>query len=54
MKHPKNETERKKAIKKAEIAIDKLVDLQDMGFGCNRVSEALDRLNGFIIEIYIK
>jgi hypothetical protein len=51
MKQPENETERKKAIKKAEIAIDKLVDLQDMGFGCDFISEALDGLNGFITDL---
>ena len=38
-------TEKEKAIKKVQIAIDKMVDLQDMGFGTVKVQEILDRLN---------
>jgi hypothetical protein len=48
MKHTKAETER--AQKKVEIAIDKLVDLQDMGFGCDAITRALELLNGLNME----
>jgi len=43
MKH--TQTEKDRAIKKIEIAIDKMVDLQDMGFGCNAVARVLETLN---------
>jgi hypothetical protein len=35
-----------KAIKKINIAIDKMIDLQDMGVGCEAVSRILEKLNG--------
>lgn len=34
-----------KAIKKIEIAIDKMIDLQDMGLGSESVSRILETLN---------
>lgn len=37
-------SEKTKAIKKVERAIDKMVDLQDMGFGCGTIEEILSRL----------
>ena len=37
-------TEIKRAIKKFEIMIDKIVDLQDMGFGDARLQEIQDRV----------
>jgi len=40
-----------KAIKKIEIAIDKMVDLQDMGIGWNAVQRILDALNGLRVDI---
>lgn len=42
-KHTQRERER--AQKKVEIAIDKMVDLQDMGFGTSAVEEILSALN---------
>ena len=47
----KTQTEKDRAIKKVEIAIDKMVDLQDAGFGCDetaRILEMLNRLRGNI------
>lgn len=38
-------TEKEKAIKKVQIAIDKMVDLQDMGLGNDNVARILERLN---------
>jgi hypothetical protein len=37
--------QRERAIKKLEIAIDKLIDLQDMGWGDDGVARALELLN---------
>lgn len=34
-----------KAVKKVEIAIDKMVDLQDAGYGNNRIVRILEMLN---------
>lgn len=48
---PKTQTEKEKARKKVEIAIDKMVDLQDMGFGCDAVTRILERLNEFETRI---
>lgn len=38
-------TERENAIKKLEIAIDKLIDVQDMGLGDDSIGRALELLN---------
>jgi len=38
------------AEKKREIAINKMVDLQDGGFGCDAVQRVLDILNTMILE----
>ena len=43
MEHKKKEIRR--AIKKVEIAIDKIIDLQDDGFGCDATARILERLN---------
>lgn len=40
----KTEAQRQRAIKKVQVAIDKMVDLQDMGLGCEIVSCVLDQL----------
>jgi hypothetical protein len=40
----KTEAQRQQAIKKVQIAIDKLVDLQGMGLGCAIVSDVLEQL----------
>lgn len=40
--HSKIDIER--AIKKVQIAIDKMIDLNDMGFGCYKIEEILTRL----------
>ena len=37
--------QRDRAIKKLEIAIDKLIDIQDMGFGDDAIGRALELLN---------
>lgn len=39
------QTEKDKAIKKVQIAIDKMIDLQDMGFGQDIVSRIIEQLN---------
>jgi len=44
-------TEIERAQKKVEIAINKMIDLQDMGFGCSAVEEILDRLRGLTRHI---
>lgn len=38
-------SQRDRAVKKIEIAIDKLADLQDMGLGCDDITRALEILN---------
>lgn len=48
---PKTQTERDRAEKKVEIAIDKMVALQDAGFGCDKVSRVLEMLNSLQREI---
>jgi len=45
------QTKKDKAIKKIEIAIDKMVDLQDMGFGCDAIARVLEKLNGLRNDI---
>jgi flagellin-specific chaperone FliS len=42
-----NRTQREKdqAEKKCNIAIDKMIDLQDMGFGNEKIQRILDSLN---------
>jgi hypothetical protein len=37
--------QRERAIKKLEIAIDKLIDIQDMGFADDASARALELLN---------
>jgi len=39
------QTKKDRANKKVEIAIDKMVDLQDMGFGNDAVDRILEKLN---------
>lgn len=41
-------TEKEKAEKKVEIAIDKMVDLQDAGFGCDAITRILEQLNSLL------
>ena len=45
------ELSKEKAIKKCEIAIDKVIDLQDAGYGCNDTSKAIDALRSLIYSI---
>jgi len=40
-----------RAIRKLEIAIDKMVDLQDGGYGCDAVTRILEMLNSQINAI---
>lgn len=47
-------TEKEKATKKVEIAIDKMIDLQDMGFGNDNIARILERLNHLQTEVYEK
>ena len=39
------QTEKYKALKKVEIAIDKMIDLQDMDIEANEAQRLLDKLN---------
>ena len=45
------QTEIDRAIRKVEIAIDKMVDIQDWGFGNYKTQEILDRLNSLNGEL---
>lgn len=38
------QTQKERAVKKVEIAIDKMIDLQDMGLGTDEVARILDLL----------
>jgi len=38
-------TKKMQALKKVEIAIDKMVDLQDMGLGDEMIARILEKLN---------
>lgn len=40
-----------RAIKKIEIAIDKMIDLQDAGYGCDKIQRILDLLNELTTNI---
>ena len=51
MKAP-TRTELDKAIKKTEIAIDKMIDIQDMGLGNLAVQDVLDKLNSLARKLY--
>jgi hypothetical protein len=42
---PMSKQDKERAIKKLEIAIDKLIDLQDMGLGDNTTKTCLELLN---------
>ncbi len=52
MEHTKREIE--KALKKIEIAIDKMIELQDLGFGCYDVEQVLSRLRSLEINIDVE
>lgn len=41
----KTPTEKARAEKKVQIAIDKMIDLQDAGFACDAVTRILEQLN---------
>jgi len=45
------QSEKDRAEKKVQIAIDKMVDLQDIGFGSMQVTRILDALNELETEI---
>lgn len=44
-------TEKRKAIKKLERAIDYLIAVQDLGQGCEAVSRALESLNHTVARL---
>ncbi len=48
------QTELDKAEKKVQIAIDKMIDLKDMGFANSKVETILEMLNSLEIEINAK
>ncbi len=48
------QTELDKAEKKVQIAIDKMIDLQDMGFGNSKIETILQMLNSLETEINLK
>jgi hypothetical protein len=48
---PLTNTDRARAEKKVEIAIDKMVDLQDMGLGSDSVTRILEALNHLLNQI---
>ena len=48
------QTEKDKALKKVEIAIDKMIDLQDTGLGNDRIQRILDELNNLWAQINSK
>lgn len=50
----KSKREKDRAVKKIEIAIDKMIDLCDMGFGCDSTNRILDKLNSLKYEIEIE
>jgi len=43
--------DRNKAEKKVQIAIDKMIDLQEMGFGSERITRILENLNSLVHEV---
>ena len=49
-KHTQREKDR--AEKKVQIAIDKMIDLKDMGFGCETIERILDKLRHLESKIY--
>lgn len=40
-----NYMQKQKVAKKLEVAIDKMIDIQDMGFGDDTISRVLEMLN---------
>lgn len=44
-------SQKERARKKLEIAIDKLIDLQDMGLGTAEIARALEILNGQLARL---
>lgn len=40
--------EKARAIRKLEIAIDKLIEVQDLGGGCDAIARALEILNAHL------
>lgn len=40
-----------RALKKIYIAVDKMVDLKDEGYGCDKVARILELLNSLSVEI---
>lgn len=52
MTHTHSEIDR--AVKKVQIAIDKMIDLQDMGYGDENVRRILDKLRMLEIAIETK
>ena len=50
MKDPKRK-ERTRAIRKVERAIDCLLDVQDLGFGCDDTARCLEILNALFWKL---
>lgn len=46
----RTQTEMKRAHKKIEIAIDKMIDLQNMGLGNEKITRILEMLNAMLSE----
>ena len=42
------------AVKKVDIAIDKIIDLNDAGWGCEKTERILDKLNELRTEIELE
>lgn len=43
--------DRDRAEKKVQIVTDKMIDLQEMGFGCDRVTRIIENLNTLTHEV---
>lgn len=54
MKTTLTKSQKDSAERKIEIAIDKMVDLQDMGIGCEATSRVLEMLNHLLTVIRTK
>lgn len=49
----RTKTEKRRVAKKVEIAIDKMIDLQDDGHGCDAISRILEQLNSLSTDIEV-
>lgn len=51
MEKPRTRTEKDKVEKKIYIAIDKIIDIQDMGYGNNSTERILENLRHLMTEL---